>query len=438
MNHFWKFKNIAGAAPELLLYGEISSNRSWLDDEGMVYADEFVEELKLLGNVPQINVRINSPGGDITAAIAIYTELKTNPAKVICIVDGLAASAATLVMMAADEIQMPDGALLMVHDPLADMSGLYKADDLEKQSETLKLIKANLIPIYAVRTGRKPDDIAALMQQETWMGADDAIENGFADKKIDEAVETKIDMKGKVLYMNSVKHDISAFKTMPELKNAKNIEDAITDDGNAGKGFVTRFVALVKNAAKKSEPDEPDEESDGNPDDEPDGDKDCGGKNKGKAKAKKTAKTEDDTEDEAEDADKKEHAKNVLQLTKKYPNLVNRIVNEAAAAERARIQEIDDIAGQINPELAAKAKYETFATAKDVAFEQMKSPQGKGTQYLNAFAAQTQRSNVKNIGAVPGAFSENSEESQIQAAGTMIAGFANRARGGNYSGKCSE
>lgn len=438
MNHFWKFKNIAGGAPELLLYGEISSNRSWLDDDGMVYANEFVEELKLLGNVPQINVRINSPGGDITAAIAIYTELKTNPAKIVVIVDGLCASAATLVMMSADEIQMPDGALLLVHDPLADMNGLYKADDLAKQAETLNLIKANLIPIYAARTGKKPEDIAALMQEETWMGADEAIENGFADEKINEAVETKIDMKGKVLYMNSVKHDISAFKTMPELENARKIKDAITEEGNAGKGFLTRFVALVKNTAKKSEPDEPDEEPDGNPDDEPDDDEDCGGKNKGKAKGKKAAKVEDDMEDEAEDADKKEHAKNVLRLTKKFPNLVNRIVNEAATAERVRIQEIDAISGQVSPELATKAKYETFATAKDVAFEQMKSPQGKGTQFLNAFAAQTQRSNVKNVGAAPGEMQENSEKAQIQAVGTMIAGFANKVRGGNYSGKRSE
>ena len=129
---FWKFKNLASNQAELLLYGEIQSERSWLDDEDSsgVYADEFVQDLKDLGDVSQITCRINSIGGDIFAAIAIYTQLKTHAARIVCIIDGLAASAATLIVMAGDEIQMPIGAMLMIHDPAACLFGGYTADEL--------------------------------------------------------------------------------------------------------------------------------------------------------------------------------------------------------------------------------------------------------------------------------------------------------------------
>jgi len=229
---FWRFKNQADNQAELLLYGEIQSERSWLDDDsGGVYADEFVQDLKDLGNVSQITCRINSAGGDIFAAIAIYTQLKTHAARIVCIIDGLAASAATLIVMAGDEIQMPIGAMLMIHDPLTCLCGIYNAEDLEKIGETLGTIKESIVSVYADRTGLGTSKIESLMSAETWMDVDEAIKLGFCDTKLAAAVQAS--MKGKMLYMNGIEHNISKFKTQPRLaqKMAKNTKPDPDDTG---------------------------------------------------------------------------------------------------------------------------------------------------------------------------------------------------------------
>jgi ATP-dependent Clp endopeptidase proteolytic subunit ClpP len=223
LKKFWQFKNVAPGAVELLLYGEIKSERSWLDDEGGVYADEFVSDLQALGNVSQITCRINSPGGDIFAAVAIYTQLKTHSAKVIAIIDGIAASAATFPLMAADEIQMPNGASVMIHDPLAGLQGLYKAEELIKHANALKVIKDNIVSIYVGRTGISKSKLIDMMSEETWMTADEALANGFCDTIIG---QLKASMKGNVLFVNKVEHDLSRFKKLPSVMAFQGQTDA--------------------------------------------------------------------------------------------------------------------------------------------------------------------------------------------------------------------
>ena len=219
MKKFWRFKSSATPGTiELLLYGEIQSERSWCDldgDGGGIYAGEFIADLQALGNVNQITCRVNSPGGDIFAAVAIYTQLKMHAAKVICIIDGLAASAATFILMAADEIQIPTGAMIMIHDPLVVLMGMYKADELAKQADALAIIKDSIVAIYAERTGTSKAKLIEMMSNETWMSADEAIKNGFADKKISDQVEAS--MKGSALFVNKVEHDLSKFKKLPSV-----------------------------------------------------------------------------------------------------------------------------------------------------------------------------------------------------------------------------
>jgi ATP-dependent protease ClpP protease subunit len=173
--------------------------------------------LKDLGNVSQITCRINSIGGDIFAAIAIYTQLKTHAARIVCIIDGLAASAATLIVMAGDEIQMPIGAMQMIHDPLACLCGIYNADELAKNVDTLNTIKESIVAIYADRTGQSEAKISSLMSTETWLTTAQAVKLGFCDTILPAAIEAS--MKGKTLYMNGIKHDLSKFKTQPKAKN---------------------------------------------------------------------------------------------------------------------------------------------------------------------------------------------------------------------------
>lgn len=143
-------------------------------------AKSFARDLKALGPVTQLDVRINSVGGDVFEGTAIYNLLKTHRAKKTVYVDGIAASIASVIAMAGDTIVIADNAWMMVHDP----SGLVwgTAEDMRKMAEAMDKIKAGLVTAYQGKTGRPADEIQALMSDETWMTAEDAVSEGFADQ----------------------------------------------------------------------------------------------------------------------------------------------------------------------------------------------------------------------------------------------------------------
>lgn len=456
LKQFWKFRNIAGGAPELLLYGDIESSQSWWDEGGAVYADAFVQQLQALGNVPQITVRINSRGGDIFAAMAIFTELKTNPARIVAVVDGLAASAATFILMAADEIQIPTGAFVMIHDPLAELMGSFTADDLQESAATLDVLKQEIVAIYAARTGLSASDVSDMMAKTTWMGADSAIENGFADQKIDEEIETKVDMKEKVIYMNKIKHDLSAFPTMPELEHAENIQSAIA--GACKNGIVDHFVALAgkmtnKGKAQSAGGENGDGADGAEPEDDPEGgdggeetdETGKGGKGKkknaaplrvsGRKPAAPAAAAPGAFADELPDADDETHAQNAARLEAACPNLVARIRDDAALEERERLQAIDELAGQVPAALVAKAKYEEPMTAQELAYEAMQSSTAKGSAYLASRAAAAASSGVKGVKAAPEKTEDVNDEQARAEIGDFIAQAANRRLGYAKAGR---
>ena len=162
----------AGRA-EILLYDVIDP---WYGAS----AKQLHSELKALGEVQEIDLRINSPGGSITEGMAFYTILKRQDAKIVAHIDGVAASMASVVAMAADEIVMAQGAYMMIHNPLGMAFG--EADEMRSYAELLDKMKSQLVAIYADRTKRPADEIASLMDDETWFTADEAIAAGFADR----------------------------------------------------------------------------------------------------------------------------------------------------------------------------------------------------------------------------------------------------------------
>lgn len=215
-NKFWNFINIDDDTAELLLYGTIAENKSWWGDE--VTPKQFVNDLKALGNKKEITVRINSGGGDVFAANAIYTALKDNAAKIITKIDGIAASAATIVAMAGDVIKIPAGAYMMIHNPAFSTWGSYTSEELIKMSETLKTIKEGIINVYVQRTGKTRDELSELMDAETWYTGEEAVNENFADEVLfDENEEIVLD-KG-CLIVNSVRHNLSNYKNSPKFKN---------------------------------------------------------------------------------------------------------------------------------------------------------------------------------------------------------------------------
>lgn len=173
--------------PELLIEGTIASE-TWLGDE--ITPKQFRADLKEQGCGKNIIVKINSPGGDPFAACAMYEALKEYPGKVTVKVVGLAASAASVVAMAGDEILMAPGASMMVHKSWVNVCG--NEDELAEIIEELKVIDAGMIQIYARRTGHDVQAIREMIADgDHWMDAEEAVETGFADGIIDHNAELK-------------------------------------------------------------------------------------------------------------------------------------------------------------------------------------------------------------------------------------------------------
>lgn len=189
---FWKFANNETNGHELILEGVIASE-SWFGDE--VTPQQFRDELKeVSGN---LTVRINSPGGDVFAGMAIMNALKDREGYTTVIVDGLAASIASVIAMAGDKIVMNTGSMMMIHNAWSMAAGDSK--ELRKVAETLDQISDTIISVYETRTGLSVEELKSMLDEETWMSAEEAVEMGFAD-------EAK---KGKTKLSNMVKNVLS-------------------------------------------------------------------------------------------------------------------------------------------------------------------------------------------------------------------------------------
>ena len=173
---FWEWKSQADEGSErvLELYGTIAET-SWFDDD--VTPKMFHDEL-FAGKGP-VTVWLNSPGGDCIAASQIYTMLMDYRDDVTIKIDGIAASAASVVAMAGTKVLMAPTALMMIHNPMTMAYGNHA--DMEKAIEMLDEVKESIINAYEIKTGMSRAKLSHLMDSETWMNAGKAIELGFAD-----------------------------------------------------------------------------------------------------------------------------------------------------------------------------------------------------------------------------------------------------------------
>ena len=173
---FWRWKNQASEQEErvLELYGTIAEE-SWFDDD--VTPQMFRNEL-FSGKGP-ITLWINSPGGDCIAASQIYTMLMDYPDEVTVKIDGIAASAASVIAMAGTKVLMAPTALMMIHNPATITMGDH--EDMKRAIEMLDEVKESIINAYEIKTGVSRIKLSHLMDAETWMNANKAIELGFAD-----------------------------------------------------------------------------------------------------------------------------------------------------------------------------------------------------------------------------------------------------------------
>ena len=168
----WYSIRARNAGAELSIYDEIGAYG--------VSAKAFIAEIGALKAGTNLELRLNSPGGSVFDAVAIYNALKRHDGNVTVTIDGVAASAASYVAMAGDEIVMPENAFLMIHDPSGLVMGT--AGDMRDMAEALDKIAGSLIKGYAAKSGKPDEEIATLMAAETWFDAAEAVEAGFADR----------------------------------------------------------------------------------------------------------------------------------------------------------------------------------------------------------------------------------------------------------------
>jgi ATP-dependent protease ClpP protease subunit len=164
----------AGREATVYIYDIIGE--SWA---GGVSAREFVPQLAAL-DVDTIHLRINSPGGDVFDGRAIANALTQHPAHVVAHIDGHAASAATYVALAADEVEIADGGFFMIHN--AWTVALGNANDFEATAGILRKVDASIVADYQRKTGKSPETISEWMDAETWFTAEEAVEHGFVDR----------------------------------------------------------------------------------------------------------------------------------------------------------------------------------------------------------------------------------------------------------------
>lgn len=189
-------------AAEILLYEDVGEG--WF---GGISAKRFADELKGLGKVDTIDLRINSYGGDVFDGLAIYQQLVQHPAKITSHVDGIAASIASIIAMAGDEIRIAEAGWFMIHDAWGMAVG--NAAEMRRQAELLESVTNQLAGVYEARTKQPLETLRAWMADETWLDAAAAVERGFA---------------------NSVAENLRMAAHAAPPKRFRNIPSALADD----------------------------------------------------------------------------------------------------------------------------------------------------------------------------------------------------------------
>lgn len=232
MKKFWNWKTIQNNKDEpsesvLFLNGTIAEE-SWFDDD--VTPKIFKEELD--NHQGNITVWINSPGGDCIAAAQIYNLLMDHKGDVTVKIDGIAASAASVIAMAGTTVQMSPVAMLMIHNPMTVAYG--NTTEMEKAIDMLNEVKESIINAYELKTGLSRNKLSKLMDNETWMDARKAVELGFADTMMERQV-TDVEppavsmMYSETVLTNSLMDKLKQAWQPPKVTQTKTTADSLLE-----------------------------------------------------------------------------------------------------------------------------------------------------------------------------------------------------------------
>lgn len=246
MKKFWKWKNkmvtnqetMEQTSERILFLNGTIAEESWFDDD--VTPQLFRDELNA-GN-GDITVWINSPGGDCIAAAQIYNMLMEYKGNVTIKIDGIAASAASVIAMAGTRVLVSPVSMMMIHNPMTVAMG--NAEEMQKTIAMLDEVKESIVNAYEIKTGMSRAKISRLMDAETWMDANSAVEMGFADEILQRSVTDEIEIpKVSMVYSqaavtNSLMDKIAAkCKIDPKTEETKMKADSLMDRLNLMKNW---------------------------------------------------------------------------------------------------------------------------------------------------------------------------------------------------------
>ena len=403
------------------LWGDVMESKplDWWTGEPLdiqcITPQDFKDAMAELQNCSTIELHLNSYGGDATVGIAIGNLLKQSGKHTICVVDGIAASAAFTIAMSCDEVHVYPSSILMCHEVKSLLWGYYGNDDLKKIENGNTAYNNASAEVYSRKSGMSKAQCLNLMKKETWFTGTDAISYKFADKllSIDEGQEPPVELINKTtMKINGVEHDISGLNIPEEFIQKTNLTtggNGMSKEGLKDK-VINAISAIFKNEVEeeeeKTEVKEEEEKQNAEGDDEEE--------EKEKENKAKNAEGEDEEEKEPEEAEGEEKEKE-----EEKENAINQeFVNSAVEAERKRIQEIEEIANGIDADLVQEAKFGNNACdAKELALRALQRETEKTNKALEDLKSDTEKSKVNEVETVQAAEivdSENLTESQAQ------------------------
>lgn len=351
---------------ELTLYGEVVSERprDWDGnpiDGNFIIESEILSSLKGLKGVKNLNIRLNSCGGECNTAIVIYNSLRemaVNGTKISCTVDGVAMSAGSHIMCAADRVSVSEGSIIMIHKASSFMFGYYNADKLRQAATANDAYDKAMLAAYKRRTQKSEEELLRMMSDETYMAGTEAVEHGFADELIESSDKINIAASAdkSSLIVNGQRLRLRGEKCPDCLPIAGNVHSAFAkaDDENKTKTGGTTYMA--KNLAEL------------------------------KAENSEFA-AQIESEIKAQYADETKAATDTA-------------VQKALADERARLEKIEAIAGQVSAEMLADAKYKHPCTAEELAYKAMSANAQRGAAFLADLEDDYSRSGAGAVKAI--------------------------------------
>ena len=380
--------DMGGGEYELVLYGEVMEDdpRDWWTGERtgeQAATSELVNrEMAALKNASHVTVRLNSCGGDLYAGLAIYSALRALDADVTVRIEGIAASAASVIACAGSEVVAGPGSIFMIHEGSIGLMGYYSRPEIEALLADMDAGVRAMAGVYMGKTGKPEDEIRRMMAEETWLVGEEIVDAGFADTYDAAAPGTDPEEDGGSAVIAGVRHDLAAFRHVPDLAaRIAKVKEGIPAHG------ADPYSSVPQHAAEEEG----------------------------------------------------ELIMDLSELREQHPDLVAEIEAAATQRERDRISAIDEVASGIPADMVADAKYGSPITAEQLAYRAMKaqaaereaaaaSDREAAAKFLAATEEDDATGGTEDVGADPNG-AEDDEEAEAKASVQAAAAFRAKMKG---------